>query len=528
MFRRQPSEDEIERTAINYAGKEAIRLSRITAAAALLVSAPPVASGQAVHPLDEPPTEEMPVDVRELRPGMVLAAFMGEESRRLSGHGEFVEVYNEPAEVTEAGALAAGLSTVCGRGGCAVYKIERVVGPDGTEIRRYPRVLSPIEVALLAGTTPGSDAMRVYGTALMGAQLEFNKALTGWHDPTGGVTRVNEKLGITEGPADDCYPSDFDGPVPEGASRCPPDRGIGLDPWMDPFAMIYAGGAIVYDASEGVREAEQSLASSAALAQAEADEQASALSQLTEIGVEKVGGRWTNRYTGPLPPDQPAQEVEGREFEWDRVSFWIDPEDLVLVKHRFEGTVTGDGQSREFFVEVVNSDFRNPPGCGEMYEPYRRIQRMGGILDEAQMARMEEARRQLEEFDRQMAEMPESERQMVEKMMGSQMDALRSVTDDGAVEHVTEIEEILCDPDLKALFGVPGMEDAMPDGLLERIQRHLVTLGYEPGNTNGVLDHDTRSAISRFQTEHDLPVTGEPSAELESVLAAEVEELDSN
>ena len=102
------------------------------------------------------------------------------------------------------------------------------------------------------------------------------------------------------------------------------------------------------------------------------------------------------------------------------------------------------------------------------------------------------------------------------------------MADDGAIEHVQEIEEILCDPDLKELFGVPGMDNAMPNGLLAQIQRHLVALGYEPGNTDGVLDPMTRSAISRYQTEHDLPVTGEPSTELAIDLAEEVEALDSN
>lgn len=430
-----------------------------------------------------------------------LTRLLREDSRRLEGKEVYVErleamgvTFLDPGEWLDEG----DDMTSC-IGSCLVYKVEDVNSPDGTVVRKQRRLLSPMEVSVLAGTSPGSDMMEMYGAALMAFQLDFNEGLTGARDPTGNIDRVREyRFGD------------------EDLDDAP------LDPWMDPFALMYTGGAMVHDASQGVREAEESLANSATRAQAEADEEASALSQLEESGVEEVGGRSTIRYTAAAL-DMPVQEADGQQFEMNRASLWVDPEELVLVKHRFEGTATADGESREFFIEVVNSDFRNPPGCGEMYEPYRRVQRIGGILDDAQMAEMEEARRKLEEFDRQMAEMPAEQRQMAERMMGSQMDAVRSLADGGAIEHVQEIEEILCDPDLKALFGVSGMDDAMPDELLARIQQHLVTLGYEPGNTNGVLDPMTRSAISQFQTELELPVTGEPSAQLENVLAAEVE-----
>lgn len=398
---------------------------------------------------------------------------------------------------------------------CVVKKVEPIYGPDGLPVadpetdpwipRYRVRTLSPTEVAVLAGTSPGSAMMEALGMGYMGIQMEFNKAVTGNIDPTGNLDRVDD-FRVT-------------GEYSEEPGK--------LDPWMDPFAMIYAGGAMIFDASEGVREAEESLANSAAQAQAEADRQASMMSQFEESGVEEVGGRRTIRYTAAALK-MPVQEIDGQQFAMNSASIWVDPEELVFVKHRSEGTATVDGKSREFFVEVENSDFRNPPGCGEMYEPYRRVQRMGGMLDDAQRAEIQEARKQLEEFDRRMAEMPAAQRKMAEKMMGSQMDKMRSLADGGGLEHAQEIEEIICDPDLKALFGMPGMEGAMPDARLARIQRHLVTLGYEPGNTDGVLDSTTREAISQFQTEHELPVTGEPSAQLENVLAAEVENPDSN
>ena len=48
-------------------------------------------------------------------------------------------------------------------------------------------------------------------------------------------------------------------------------------------------------------------------------------------------------------------------------------------------------------------------------------------------------------------------------------------------------------------------------------------LGFEPGNINGVMDVTTQIAISEFQAMQGLPVTGEPSEELATMLAMLVE-----
>lgn len=64
---------------------------------------------------------------------------------------------------------------------------------------------------------------------------------------------------------------------------------------------------------------------------------------------------------------------------------------------------------------------------------------------------------------------------------------------------------------------------ALPDELTARVQKDLVTLGYDPGNTAGELTTDTTIAIAKFQAERDIPVTGEVSPLLAGVLAAEVD-----
>jgi peptidoglycan hydrolase-like protein with peptidoglycan-binding domain len=61
---------------------------------------------------------------------------------------------------------------------------------------------------------------------------------------------------------------------------------------------------------------------------------------------------------------------------------------------------------------------------------------------------------------------------------------------------------------------------AVADALTQIIQRDLETLGYEPGNTDGEATVETAIAISKFQSENGLEVTGEPSPQLAGIIKA--------
>jgi peptidoglycan hydrolase-like protein with peptidoglycan-binding domain len=50
---------------------------------------------------------------------------------------------------------------------------------------------------------------------------------------------------------------------------------------------------------------------------------------------------------------------------------------------------------------------------------------------------------------------------------------------------------------------------AFADDLTKIVQQDLVTLGYDPGNTEGEATTQTIVAISKFQAENELEVTGE-------------------
>ena len=60
------------------------------------------------------------------------------------------------------------------------------------------------------------------------------------------------------------------------------------------------------------------------------------------------------------------------------------------------------------------------------------------------------------------------------------------------------------------------------DELTEIIQKDLVALGYDPGNIQGEMSTETIVAISKFQAENDLEVTGEATPQLAGIIKAKL------
>jgi hypothetical protein len=292
----------------------------------------------------------------------------------------------------------------------------------------------------------------------------------------------------------------------------------------NPFTMLSDGSLFYAAAARAVNQSEESYAESQARAQAQFTEMAAAMENAT-VSREDYAGIAAIKLTLD-EPGTPVAVQDGQEFFMNHASMWIDAENLVTLGHRMEGEAVIDGQRRPVFMENINSDFREVPGSN-LYEPYRSVMRMGGIMNEEQMAQMQQARQQLEEFDRQIAAMPASQRSMMESMMGSQMNMLRGLVNDGAFVYEEITAEIRINPDLASLYsGVEsGATQAPASGysLVQQIQMDLKNLGYDPGNTDGEMTLETTIAISQFQAERGMAVDGEASPQLAGVLAAAVD-----
>lgn len=73
---------------------------------------------------------------------------------------------------------------------------------------------------------------------------------------------------------------------------------------------------------------------------------------------------------------------------------------------------------------------------------------------------------------------------------------------------------------LLALLSTLFVPAAFADDLTAIIQNDLAALGYETGNTDGELSMETVIAISKFQSENGLEVTGEPTPQLAGIIKA--------
>ncbi len=60
------------------------------------------------------------------------------------------------------------------------------------------------------------------------------------------------------------------------------------------------------------------------------------------------------------------------------------------------------------------------------------------------------------------------------------------------------------------------------DELTEIIQKDLVALGYDPGNIDGEMSTETAIAISAFQAERGLDVTGKPTPQLAGIIKSAI------
>lgn len=69
----------------------------------------------------------------------------------------------------------------------------------------------------------------------------------------------------------------------------------------------------------------------------------------------------------------------------------------------------------------------------------------------------------------------------------------------------------------------PSSADLTTDNLTQSVQNHLQALGYSVGNTNGELTTETVIAISQFQAENGMEVTGEVTPQLLGILGAKVD-----
>ena len=246
------------------------------------------------------------------------------------------------------------------------------------------------------------------------------------------------------------------------------------------------------------------------------------------LGTESIGDR--KGFHLKADDVDRVQAMGDQNITFDTFEIWIDTTDYVPLKILIHGTGSGPEGSRPVMVNIVFSDYRNVPDS-KLFEAYRQTMSMGGVLDPQQQKELQEAMKQMDEMEAQLAAMPEAQRKMMEGMMGPQIEMMKKMASGGAMEVVTETIEIKVNTGVlnpeetsQALTGGTGMTAATPavapDELLHTIQNDLETLGYTPGNTKGIMDKPTAVAIAQFQAAQGMKVTGKSSPQLAGALQA--------
>ena len=230
-----------------------------------------------------------------------------------------------------------------------------------------------------------------------------------------------------------------------------------------------------------------------------------------------------------------TETSDGQQFTVNSVDFWMDRDDCIPLRFHMKGKAVGDdGKPRDIFIEKTDSDYREVPGTNLLL-PYSQVMRMGGVLTPAEEKQMAEARVQMAEFEKQLAAMPASQRSMMEGMRGSRMEQMRKMIDTGAFEMETRVVDVRVNEGVDGLmaltkpFGIPmggnAATGSSTGGLVSMVQDDLKTLGLYQGPVDGELTKATVVAISRFQAEKGMEVTGEATPQLAGALSAAVDAM---
>jgi hypothetical protein len=177
------------------------------------------------------------------------------------------------------------------------------------------------------------------------------------------------------------------------------------------------------------------------------------------VGTEKVNGR-SAHYLKAEGLNHVAVQ-QGQQMVLDTVDLWIDAEKCVPLKMTMNGVATEGGKSRPVTIERVDSDYRAVPGS-RMYEPFRQVMRMKGVMTAEQEREMRDAKQKLEQTERQLQQLPPGQRQMIMAQMGPQMAMMRKMASGGGVEVVTEVHAIVVNPDSEALQRLRASASAGP------------------------------------------------------------------
>ncbi len=234
--------------------------------------------------------------------------------------------------------------------------------------------------------------------------------------------------------------------IEDGLEKAGLPRGLlaasGSDPTatFDPRVMMGANAQFLRGAAQG----QKTLAAQRAEDQrAAAADMADFAEQARLVGRERIDGR--DAFHVRAEGLNRTQRTDDGDFTLQSVSIWLDTGEYVPLRTKIDGVATSQGETRPFTLERLDSDYRAVAGS-RMFEPYRQVMRIAGVMTPQQQQEMREASEKMAEMEQQLAQMPEGQRQMVMRQMGPQMQMMKTMAAGGGLEVVTEIHQISINP----------------------------------------------------------------------------------
>ena len=266
------------------------------------------------------------------------------------------------------------------------------------------------------------------------------------------------------------------GEIENGLEEAGLPRGLlaasGSDPTatFDPRVMMGANAEFLRGAAQAKRE--MAAEDPSADGQEMADQMARFAENAKLVGTEEVDGRMAFHLQADVVGQ--VQQMEGSEYEMKSLSLWIDTAEYVPLRMKVDGTLTADGETKPMSIENFQSDYRTVPGSN-MYESYKRVMKISGMMSAEQEAQMRDAAEQMAELEQQMASMPPSQRQMMEKMMGPQLEMMKNMTSGGGFQTEVITTSITVNPKLSDSDGQPcparnnAVDGSVPDSMTFRL-----------------------------------------------------------
>jgi hypothetical protein len=182
------------------------------------------------------------------------------------------------------------------------------------------------------------------------------------------------------------------------------------------------------------------------------------------VGREEVGGREAFHLRAEGLDRVISQPGEEGRFTLRAANMWVDTERYVLLRTAMEGELAAEGETREVTLEQDLEDYRE---VGPLYESYRQVMRMKGLMgdmDPKQREELEKAKRQMEEMEAQLDQMPAAARGMVESQMEKARAQMAMLEGDGfeMATQVLRIEINTGPPPPGTTRGAAAVRDTMP------------------------------------------------------------------